>query len=219
MLMLERKFTLSLTMITCSNCHHINPDGAIQCEACYAPLPAMINCPHCGIQLQADARFCGQCGNDLVPVGEESATTIPTTLSGSSPTAGEAEAPPAPLPVTNPETQLPPQVASLLHVQTQKTIELPVGREIIHLGKPNDRLPPDIDISGFPNSQIVSRVHAQIRVEGDGFFLEDLASANGTYVNHEPLLPGSRYRLSSGDRMALGKEDKVSFIFQISEEN
>ena len=141
---------------------------------------------------------------------ESAATTIPTTLSGSNTTAGEVEAQPAPPPASNLETQLPKQTTSLFHVQTQTTVELPQGKEIIHLGKPNDRLPPDIDISGFPNSEIVSRVHADIRVEGDGFFLEDVGSANGTYVNHVPLLPNSRHRLQSGDRIALGKEDKVS---------
>ena len=210
-------------MISCSNCHHPNPDGALQCEACYAPLPVLINCPHCGTQVRADASFCGGCGEDLIPgsaesAGEESGT-IPTTLSGSSPAESAVEAQPAPPPASNPETQLPQPVASLFHVQTQKTVELPQGRAIIHLGKPNNRLPPDIDISGFPDSQIVSRVHADIRVEGGGFFLEDSGSANGTYVNHAPLLPGGRYRLCNGDRIALGKEDKVSFIFQISERN
>lgn len=142
---------------------------------------------------------------------------MPTTLSGSSPAAGEAEVQPASSPASNLETQLPKQTASLFHVQTQTTVDLPQGKEVIHLGKPNDRLPPDIDISGFPNSEIVSRVHADIRVEGAGFFLEDTGSANGTYVNHAPLVPGSRHRLQTGDRLSLGKEDKVSFIFQISE--
>ncbi|MFM6181062.1 MAG: zinc-ribbon domain-containing protein, partial [Dolichospermum sp.] len=26
-------------MIVCPNCNHPNPDGAVQCEACYSPLP------------------------------------------------------------------------------------------------------------------------------------------------------------------------------------
>jgi pSer/pThr/pTyr-binding forkhead associated (FHA) protein len=109
-----------------------------------------------------------------------------------------------------------PPSASLLHSQTQTTIELPQGLANIYIGKPNDRLPPDIDVSGFANSEIVSRIHAQIRVEGADFFIEDMGSANGTYINHTPLLPGSRYRLRPDDRISLGKEDKVSFIFQMT---
>ncbi|MEO1186220.1 MAG: zinc ribbon domain-containing protein, partial [Cyanobacteria bacterium J06636_27] len=33
---LEKRFN---SMIVCPNCNHPNPDGAVQCEACYTPLP------------------------------------------------------------------------------------------------------------------------------------------------------------------------------------
>ncbi|NJR52535.1 MAG: zinc-ribbon domain-containing protein, partial [Leptolyngbyaceae cyanobacterium CSU_1_3] len=56
-------------MIVCPNCNHQNPDGAIQCEACYTPLPATMQCPSCGATVQADASFCGQCGFNLRNVG------------------------------------------------------------------------------------------------------------------------------------------------------
>jgi pSer/pThr/pTyr-binding forkhead associated (FHA) protein len=179
----------------------------------------MMNCPHCGTQVQADASFCGQCGQDLPAVSgsspdEAPISTIPTPISGSTPAAGK-EPLPAP-PVSSTATQVQPPTASLFHVQTQATIELPQGLAIIHIGKPNDRIPPDIDVSGFPDSEIVSRIHAQIRVEGADFLIEDARSANGTYINHVPLLPDNRYRLRAGDRIALGREDKVSFIFQMT---
>jgi pSer/pThr/pTyr-binding forkhead associated (FHA) protein len=113
-------------------------------------------------------------------------------------------------------TRLQIQTASLLHVQTQTRIELSYALPVIHIGKPNDQIPPDVDVSGFPDSEIVSRVHADIRVEGDTFYIEDMGSSNGTYINHTPLLPGNRHRLRSGDRIGLGKGDKVTFIFQLS---
>ncbi|MDJ0528720.1 MAG: FHA domain-containing protein, partial [Microcystis sp. M53600_WE12] len=93
---------------------------------------------------------------------------------------------------------------------------LPLHLSVIHIGKPNDRIPPDIDVSGFPDSDIVSRVHGDIRVEGGIYYLEDTGSANGTYVNHTPLPPGNRHRLRAGDRISLGKGDKMTFIFQMS---
>jgi pSer/pThr/pTyr-binding forkhead associated (FHA) protein len=105
--------------------------------------------------------------------------------------------------------------ACLLHVQTQTMLELPAMVPVVHIGKPNDRVPPDLDVSGFPNSEIVSRIHADIRAEADAFYLEDTGSANGTYVNNVPLPPGNRHRLRAGDRIALGKGDKVTFLFQI----
>ena len=113
------------------------------------------------------------------------------------------------------DTQLQIQQASLFHVQTSTTIEISQDLDVIHIGKPNSQIPPDINVSGFPNSDIVSRIHADIRVEGDTYFIEDVGSSNGTYINHIPLLRGNRYRLRTGDRIALGKGDLVTFIFQI----
>jgi pSer/pThr/pTyr-binding forkhead associated (FHA) protein len=114
------------------------------------------------------------------------------------------------------KTQLQIQSASLLHLQTNTQIELPANLSVIHMGKPNDQIPPDIDVSGFPNSEIVSRVHADIRVEGDTYYIEDVGSSNGTYINHTPLSRGNRHRLRPGDRISLGKGDQVTFLFQSS---
>ncbi len=119
-------------------------------------------------------------------------------------------------PAANSKTQLQQQKAKLLHVQTNTLLELPPSLSVIHIGKPNERIPPDIDVAGFPNSEIVSRIHADIRIEGDAFYLEDVGSSNGTYVNNMPLPPGNRHRLRVGDRIALGKGDLVTFLFQLS---
>jgi pSer/pThr/pTyr-binding forkhead associated (FHA) protein len=101
-------------------------------------------------------------------------------------------------------------------VQTDRTIELPPSLSVIHIGKPNDRIPPDIDVSGFPSSEIVSRIHADIRSEADAYYIEDVGSSNGTYINNLPLLPGNRHRLRPGDRISLGKGDLMTFLFQFS---
>ncbi|MEM7065005.1 MAG: FHA domain-containing protein [Cyanobacteria bacterium P01_B01_bin.77] len=118
--------------------------------------------------------------------------------------------------VVVPQTQIQSLSARLLHVQTDTPLELPGGVDLLHIGKPNDRVPPDIDVSGFPESEIVSRVHANIRIEGDVYYIEDVGSSNGTYINNLPLAAGNRHRLRPGDRIALGKGDKVSFIFQLT---
>jgi pSer/pThr/pTyr-binding forkhead associated (FHA) protein len=104
----------------------------------------------------------------------------------------------------------------LVHVQTNAIVELPQNLSVIHIGKPNDLVPPDVDVSGFPNSEIVSRKHADIRVEADAFYIEDVGSSNGTYINNIPLSQGNRHRLRPGDRISLGKGDLVSFIFQMA---
>ncbi|HEY9606345.1 MAG TPA: FHA domain-containing protein [Allocoleopsis sp.] len=133
-----------------------------------------------------------------LPVVPSSSPSPPVTASGSA------------------KTQLQIQLASLLHLQTNTQIELPANLSVIHIGKPNDQIPPDIDVSGFPHSEIVSRVHADIRVEGDTYYIEDVGSSNGTYINHTPLSRGNRHRLRPGDRISLGKGDQVTFLFQSS---
>jgi hypothetical protein len=252
-------------MIVCPNCNHQNPDGAVQCEACYTPLPMMMSCPSCGSTVQADASFCGQCGFNLrtaaasegeaveppptvapnfdipdllpaEPLVEPEPLMSPVSEAVANPAASSANPPapvaverhnlsqglvsPPPPPPSPPsadfKTQLQIQSAKLLHVQTNATIELPQNLSVIHLGKPNDRIPPDVDVSGFPNSEIVSRIHADIRVEGGVYYIEDVGSSNGTYINNAPLPIGNRHRLRSGDRIALGKGDRVTFLFQVS---
>ncbi|MCW5315895.1 FHA domain-containing protein [Nostoc sp. KVJ3] len=288
-------------MIVCPNCNHPNPDGAVQCEACYTPLPATTNCPSCGATVQADAAFCGQCGYNLHSAGVPHVhPTVATTVtpdvpvevpplvppdpllellqpdalgiggsSNSHPPASslpptevtvppqvavtensppepepivaaqpvvsvksiptppplelapvsEAELPPPEIPAptaTVARTQLQQVTARLIHVQSDRLIELPQNLSVIHIGKQNDRIPPDIDVSGFPNSEVVSRIHADIRVEGDAHYVEDVGSSNGTYINNLPLLPGNRHRLRPGDRISLGKGDLITFLFQLS---
>ncbi|MBD0267756.1 MAG: FHA domain-containing protein [Cyanobacteria bacterium Co-bin8] len=257
-------------MIVCPNCSHQNPDSAVQCEACYTPLPVLATCPSCGASIQADASFCGQCGFDLrTATAQETATptqparsevnslevpelTPPDPLVQPEPLPFAAAQPdpqpdnlaldpfpvldpqpdlqpappaPAPAPTVAPSapapggaystTQLQVIQARLLHIQTNALLELPANVTVVRIGKPNDRVPPDIDVSGFPDSEIVSRSHAAIRVEGDVYYIEDVGSSNGTYVNNMPLPVGNRHRLRTGDRIALGKGDKVSFLFQV----
>lgn len=213
-------------MIACPQCQHANPDGATHCEACFYELPTLVACPHCSASVQSDATFCGQCGNAIAT--GETVQTAPKEVPSSElitaplePSIASSTVAPAPVVPTVPasrsaSTQLQREQASLFHVQTQVTLELPTTLALIHLGKPNDRIPPDIDLSGFPDSDVVSRIHADIRVEGDQYYLEDVGSANGTYVNHTPLTQGNRHRLRAGDRISFGKGDLVSLIFQLA---
>ncbi len=266
-------------MITCPNCNHQNPEGALQCEACYTPLPATIACPSCHTPVQADASFCGQCGYDLrgvaassdaaTPASEMPDSAIPTQnfmaasgsergeetpdfelpdlvepeplvvpdpvgLEAASESAASELVEPVPSPPAAPTesteivetpapdvpaapvnvTQLQTLTARLRQVQTSTVIEIPRQLSVVRIGKPNDQTPPDIDVAGFPNSEVVSRVHANLRVEGDVYYLEDVGSSNGTYINGLPLPVGNRHRLRPGDRIAFGKGDKVSFIFE-----
>jgi pSer/pThr/pTyr-binding forkhead associated (FHA) protein len=54
----------------------------------------------------------------------------------------------------------------------------------------------------FLDDVTVSRKHAEIRREADGFLIQDLGSLNGTYVNGERV---ERALLTSGDEIQIGK--------------
>ena len=112
-------------------------------------------------------------------------------------------------------TEIQKPQAILFHIQTETQIEIPFDAEVIRMGKPNSKVPPDIDVSGFSNSEIVSRIHADIKAVEDAYYIEDRGSSNGTYINDSPLPVGSSHCLQEGDRIALGKGDLVSFIFQL----
>ncbi|GAX40499.1 FHA domain-containing protein [Tolypothrix sp. NIES-4075] len=101
----------------------------------------------------------------------------------------------------------------LFHLQTNTSLELP-AIYVIRIGKPNEQVSVDIDVSLLPNTDVVSRLHAEIHIEGNNYYIEDLGSTNGTYINNTKLISKTRYQLNLGDKIDLGQESKVTFIFQ-----
>lgn len=106
------------------------------------------------------------------------------------------------------------KIPRLLHIQSTTVIELPQDLEVILLGKPDTKRLPDIDLSDLPNSDFVSRAHLEIHVKGDVYILEDLGSANGTFLNSSRLTPFTPYQLHFGDRIDLGKDQQFTLEFR-----
>lgn len=102
----------------------------------------------------------------------------------------------------------------LFHVQSNTSFELPSNVAVIRIGKPNEQIPPDIDVSGLPDAEVASRLHAEIQVEGSFYYIVDGGSSNGTYVNDIRLNSQTRYLLNLGDKIDLGSKNKLTFIFQ-----
>jgi serine phosphatase RsbU (regulator of sigma subunit)/pSer/pThr/pTyr-binding forkhead associated (FHA) protein len=61
----------------------------------------------------------------------------------------------------------------------------------------------------------VSRQHAKVTQTGGDFFIEDLKSRNGTFVNDRPLADQERRRLINGDRV---KICDIEYVFHASVE-
>lgn len=107
----------------------------------------------------------------------------------------------------------------LLHLQTNRVFALLPNRSIFIIGKPDGEKPSDIDVSVLPNSDIVSRNHAQIWINNDEYHITDMGSSNGTYVNNVKLQPKIFYPLNSGDTISLGQGEKVTFMFRVKQQN
>lgn len=61
-------------------------------------------------------------------------------------------------------------------------------------------------------NKMISRIHCKIIQREGQFFIEDLQSANGTYVNYEKLNPHSPHLLKNGDRIRLANSDFEAMI-------
>jgi hypothetical protein len=72
---------------------------------------------------------------------------------------------------------------------------------------------PEVDVSGDPG---VSRRHAQLTTDGSRWFVEDLGSANGTYVGaatadlpSDPVAPAQKREIASGEQVYLGAWTRI----------
>lgn len=65
---------------------------------------------------------------------------------------------------------------------------------------------PDVDLDADDPEAKVSRRHARIMRRDEQYFIEDLGSTNGTFINRgRRLLPGDRQPLRDGDEIIVGK--------------
>jgi hypothetical protein len=65
---------------------------------------------------------------------------------------------------------------------------------------------PDVDLDTDDPEAKVSRRHARVTFRDGQYFLEDLGSTNGTFVNRgKRLSPGTRASLKDGDEIIVGK--------------
>ena len=86
--------------------------------------------------------------------------------------------------------------------------EFPLCEDESHIGRwdADGGIFPDVDLDSDDPEAKVSRRHARITRRGGQYYIEDLGSTNGTFVNRgRRLLPGDRQSLRDGDEVIVGK--------------
>ena len=83
--------------------------------------------------------------------------------------------------------------------------EFPIYEGHNFIGRADEK-PVDIDLDDQepPDRVWSSRQHALITLEGGKLSIEDLNSANGTFVNRVRIYPGQKRELAVGDVLQVG---------------
>lgn len=160
----------------------------------------MIECPSCGKTYRLGTLFCTECGTYL-PTGKTLRTEPFPTDELSAPRAVAWN-------MEKPETaDIAPYPVRIHVLETGREIVLPALPELL-LGRldPRHGIFPHADLT--PDRALdlgVSRRHARILQQRGKVYLEDLGSANGTFLNGERLTPYVLYPLPRQAEVQLGR--------------
>jgi ribosomal protein L40E len=141
-----------------------------------------VYCPECGFQNPEAANYCARCGAHLVRP-EESETTMTFT-----PEEAEEDGLGLPEGIGGP--------ALVVRSGGGRSGEtFPLEGQRVTVGRS-----PDCEI--FLDDVTVSRKHAALTKDGDGFSIQDEGSLNGTFVNKKRV---EGAQLEDGDEIQIGK--------------
>jgi len=130
------------------------------------------------------------------------AAAAPAPVSAASVPAPVAAAPATPAAAKLPEGAQP----KLVVIRGQKiNFEFPIYPDLNFIGRADEK-PVDIDLEDQepPDRVWCSRQHALITFEEGSLTIEDLNSANGTYVNRARVYPGQKRQLNINDVIQIG---------------
>lgn len=174
----------------------------------------MIECPSCGRKHRPGTLFCSECGVYLPTGGPLRTEPLPEKdlpISRANPWASEA---------VEGEKEEPPVPLRVRVLATGREIQLPATPEV-HVGRLDAAhgIFPDLDLTtdgGLESG--VSRHHCKIHQRGTTYLVEDVGSANGTFLGGQRLTPYLPHVLKDGDELQLGRV-KLEVIIQQERKN
>ena len=202
-----------------------------------APATALEPCPSCGTPHTPDALFCEGCGYDFTtgtmprpldppagldpapPPGAQPDVTAVTGVPDGQAEASDADGsglPDVPAPAAVARWVVEVWVDPAWHTESQSPDPLPSAgppRTVVLtsrsalVGRPSTsrNIHPDVDCAEDTG---VSRRHAQLTTDGTRFWVEDLESANGTFVGASGA-PLPKNPVAVGVKQELGPDDRV----------
>lgn len=183
----------------------------------------MIRCHTCQTANLDTSRFCDECGTRLIQTaadhGPKVADYVPPPVSQPSISATNISLPVAqPFTVDAMDSVVENEPAQHTTQSAHATLVIERGgtpgtefllindESTIGRWDADNGIFPDIDLDTHDDDAKVSRRHARIRRNNGSYFIEDLGSTNGTYVNRgRRLLPGNTQLLKDGDEVIVGK--------------
>ena len=178
----------------------------------------MITCDRCKTENLDGSQYCDECGAPLRPNGRPSPPSQQRPAQGAEGRNGNHAPAPHPEFAGN-------RVSAGLSFPAMRTTSKPHARLVIEKGRSSGKqfmlsdteaqigrwdadggIFPDVDLDTDDPEAKVSRRHARITLSNGQYFLEDLGSTNGTFINRgKRLPPGQRQALCDGDEIIVGK--------------
>lgn len=186
----------------------------------------MITCDRCKTENLDGSQYCDECGAPLRPNGRPAPYQPPSGYQPPNHQHSGENGSHAPSPGTHPEfAGGSRRVSAGLSFSAIPSPKKPHARLVIEKGRSSGKqfllsdteahigrwdadggIFPDVDLDTDDPEAKVSRRHARITLSNGQYFLEDLGSTNGTFINRgKRLPPGQRQALCDGDEIIVGK--------------
>ncbi len=209
----------------CPECGESNLEDAIFCIKCGKKFrKETITCPHCKAVVQSGSLYCSNCGKKIetAPDFEEDGKTMMIHYAtvcdycGALATGDQAYCEKCGRPLREMIEDEDAEVTMLLGTDDGNTAFLEFFENglvrRIHLNGEFTRIGSGDNGNDYvlPSSK-VSRIHMEVHKVGGRFFIQDLNSTNGTYLNdaNVKIEPGKEIEVRSGDRIRVADVELV----------